>query len=51
MSFLNICIYFCAIASFCELCKEGYNYYQWRKFKKDKEIELESEKKISNKNI
>ena len=43
------CIWFLGITSFCELVHKGYKYYQ--EVQKDKEIELESEKKISNKNI
>jgi hypothetical protein len=43
------CIWFIGISSGVELIYKGYKYYQ--EVKKDKEIELESEKKISNKGI
>lgn len=43
------CIWFLAITSAVELGYKGYKYYQ--EVNKDKEIELETEKKISNKDI
>lgn len=43
------CIWFVAITSAVELGYKGYKYY--KEVNKDKEIELETEKKISNKGI
>ena len=43
------CVWFVGISSFAELVYKGYKYY--KEVNKDKEIELETEKKISNKDI